>query len=849
MQVWRFGRFELQPAQRRLLAGGRPLDIGARALDLLTALVERAGALVAKDELLDRVWADAVVEEANLHVQVSALRKLLGRDAIATVPGRGYQFVLPLEPGSAAPPASTTPPSAADAGLPPLLGRDDDLARVAQALARSGFVTVTGAGGSGKTLLARHLAARHGAVDGTPAAWVDLVELDAPAAVLPAMAAALGVHGPPRDTAALAKALATERRLLVLDNAEHLLETVGALAETLRAQAPGITLLVTSQAPLRRRGETVHALAGLSVPSAPCAAEEALRHAAVALFVAHARQADRRFRFGDAQVADVVAICASLGGSALGVQLAAALLGQMSLADLRERLARRTTGPDAAAVDPAANVLRSALSWSHDLLSPAARRVFRRLAVAQGPLPLALVLALASDGDASDADDEAADALADLVERSLVQCEPDPEAPPDAPPRYRLLEAPRALALERLHEAGERGEALARLARALAPLGDALHAVDWSGREEPGRDAALRARQPVAADIVAAFEATLALPAAEGAVTSARLAELLVRAVLARPAAERLRWAQALRERADAAGLPPRLRGRALDASAGLIRHSDLAARKAVLLRAAAAWREAGDTLGEYRALARGAEAAALGGQHDEAAALLARVRALYDPAWPPGRRRWRWFAEGVVAVSAGDQPRAVQAWRQQLELVQGWQGDRAQALHSLANAEQIDGDAAAALPRLLEGVAIARHIRSPALLHGFMLPNLVAAHLALGDLAAARHAAAEGWPHARVQDAEAWWADHLALLAAREARPRTAARLLGLADAGYARLKDGRQALEQQSADAAEAAARAALGDAAFEALRAEGRDPAAEAALGPVALDAADGPPPLTA
>ncbi|MBX3638210.1 MAG: helix-turn-helix transcriptional regulator, partial [Rubrivivax sp.] len=562
-QVWRFGRFELQPAQRRLLADGRPLELGARALDLLATLVERAGALVSKDELLDRVWAGAVVEEANLHVQVSALRKLLGRDAIATVPGRGYQFVLPLATGSAAP-AATTPP-AADAGLPPLLGRDEDLVRVAQALARGGFVTVTGAGGSGKTLLARHLVARHGTLDGSPAAWVDLVELDAAPAVVPAVAAALQVHGPPRDAAALAQALAAERRLLVLDNAEHLLDTVGELVDALRAQARGLALLVTSQAPLHRRGEVVHALAGLPVPALPCTADEALRHAAVALFVAHARQADRRFRFGDAQVADVVAVCASLGGSALGVQLAAALLGQMTLAELRERLAGRATGPDAAAVDPASNVLRSALSWSHDLLSPAARRVFRRLAVVQGPLPLALVLATASDG--GDADDETADALADLVERSLVQCEPAPDAPPDASPRYRLLEAPRALALEQLHEAGERGEALARLACALAPLGDALHEVDWGGREEPGRDAALRARQPVAADIVAAFEVALALPGAEGAATAARLAELLVRVVLARPAAERLRWAQALRERADAAGLPLDLRARALDAA------------------------------------------------------------------------------------------------------------------------------------------------------------------------------------------------------------------------------------------------------------------------------------------
>jgi len=276
--IWRFGRFELLPDQRALRADGVLRDIGARALDLLIALVQRAGTLVSKHDLLDLVWPDAAVEEANLHVQVFALRKLLGREAIATVPGRGYQFVLPVGPGSGpgpfrgpgttSPLADTAlPPSAA--ALAPLLGRDDDLARVAQALAhpaRDSFVTVTGAGGSGKTLLARHLTARFGTVGGVAPVWVDLIELTAPATVVPAVAAAAGVYGPPRSAAALAQALAEAQLWLVLDYAEHLLDAVGDLVDALRREAPGVTLLVTSQAPLRRAGEVVHMLAGLSVP-------------------------------------------------------------------------------------------------------------------------------------------------------------------------------------------------------------------------------------------------------------------------------------------------------------------------------------------------------------------------------------------------------------------------------------------------------------------------------------------------------------------------------------------------------------------------------------------------------
>src|SRR4051794_22109312 len=93
---YRFGPFELQPDKRRLLKGGAAISLRPRAFDLLVALVDRAGHLVTKDELLDQVWPNVVVEEAALHVQVSSLRKVIGSDAIITVSGRGYQFTLPV---------------------------------------------------------------------------------------------------------------------------------------------------------------------------------------------------------------------------------------------------------------------------------------------------------------------------------------------------------------------------------------------------------------------------------------------------------------------------------------------------------------------------------------------------------------------------------------------------------------------------------------------------------------------------------------------------------------------------------------------------------------------------------
>src|SRR5689334_16490553 len=107
--AWRFGRFELRPQERRLLLDGQPLELGARAFDVLEVLVEQRERIVPRNELLDRVWPGLVVEDNNLTVQIGTLRKLLGGAAIATVPGRGYRFTMTLDGGGA--PAAARPPA------------------------------------------------------------------------------------------------------------------------------------------------------------------------------------------------------------------------------------------------------------------------------------------------------------------------------------------------------------------------------------------------------------------------------------------------------------------------------------------------------------------------------------------------------------------------------------------------------------------------------------------------------------------------------------------------------------------------------------------------------------------
>jgi hypothetical protein len=162
--------------------------------------------------------------------------------------------------------------------------------------------------------------------------------------------------------------------------------------------------------------------------------------------------------------------------------------------------------------------------------------------------------------------------------------------------------------------------------------------------------------------------------------------------------------------------------------------------------------------------------------------------------------------------------------------------------LTSLADAELTVGLVDAAEQHLREAAEVAVRRGHVADRWTFILANLTAARLMQGDLAGARASAAEGWPHARRLDADAWWADHVALLAAREGRVRTAALLLGLADAAYARIKDGRHQLEDRHAQEAAVAARTALGDASFDSLRRAGGTAEHEARIHQAALAETD-------
>lgn len=467
--AYRFGHFRLLPARRQLLAGDLPVKLGSRAFDLLQVLVERRDRTVGKHELMQLVWPSLVVEENNLQVHIVALRKLLGHPAIATVPGRGYRFTLPVSVDGD---EATAPATAGPAAAPTLFGRDDDLRTLNRLLDDHAVVTVAGAGGIGKTRLAQGVAADRLSREPDGVWWVELAPLSDPALVPGAVARALGLalENAPDALPAVLAALRGRSALIVLDNAEHLLDGVAAFIGALRQGAAGVRLLVTSQEVLRTSDEQVFRPGPLALPVDDDLAA-AQTSGAVALFVARAQAADPRFRLDDSNRAAVVDICRRLDGIPLAIELAAARVPLLGVAGLRARLDERfhvlTAG--ARAVLRRHQTLRAALEWSHALLSDGERVVFRRLGVFAGGFTIEAAQALAED-DMIDGWD-VLEQLGGLVDKSLVV------ADDGNVPRYRLLETSRLYALERLAEAGETDPWLRRHAGDCMALAEAQDAA------------------------------------------------------------------------------------------------------------------------------------------------------------------------------------------------------------------------------------------------------------------------------------------------------------------------------------------------------------------------------------
>ncbi len=785
--TYRFGAIEVRPWQRALLVHDAPVPLGGRAFDLLVALIERAGRLVTKAELLDAVWGRVIVEEGNLHVHVSALRKLLGAELITTIPGRGYRFAPAVGAAGAAPGA--TPPRT-DAGdrASALLGRDTDLAALAPLLDAHRLVTLAGPGGIGKTRLARAVLAERQGRHADGVAQVELAALTDPALIPGAIAAALQLPlGTSRDTlAALAAATRSLRMLVLLDNAEHLVDGVAAVASTLLAGATSLRLLVTSQVPLKLDGEQVYRLGGLSVPDSAMGAERALESGAIALFDQRVRAADRHFRLTDANVGHAVNICRQLDGIALAIELAAARCPLLGLAMVAQRLDERFSLLRAGSrtAPTRQQTLQAAMDWSHALLTPEQQMALRRLGVFAGGFTLGLARQVLSHAGIDEW--AAIDLLADLVDRSLVSVEGGDS------PRYRLLETGRAYALAKLAEAGETEAIRARHAKALQTLFEQVHEDCWQIPE---------------AEFVARYEAELDnLRAAldwslqhdpQAAIALAGASARLWRGLSLHP--------EALRRCAEVAALvgnstPPALAGRLWEGLAQLSGEISSAESRAAAQRAVQCFEQVDDRRGVYLALAH--LAFSYRTDTPEARAAFARMQALEDPRWPAAVRLMGAKVEGGLASHAASVDAARRANQRRLALATTIGSDRDifAALGNLADVALIGGDAPEAVR--LGRALLARLGRRHRVTRAIALGNLLLALLALDEVAAAREVATEFVELARQLDFMyvSVTADALALLAALEQRLAAAAQLLAYGDAAYAHDRQHREPNEARA-------------------------------------------------
>ncbi|HET8631856.1 MAG TPA: AAA family ATPase, partial [Thermomicrobiales bacterium] len=338
----------------------------------------------------------------------------------------------------------------------PLLGREDELAALADELARPDvrLVTLVGPGGVGKTRLALAVAEAQAAACPDGVAFVALGPVADPELVLPTAARALGLGERPGQPLVerLEEYLADRRMLLVLDNFEHLLPAAPLLADLLAA-CPGLTLLITSRAELRLRWEHIFPVPPLALPDAgrEPAPDGLASYAAVRLFVARARAARPDFALTADNVATVAAICRRLDGLPLALELAAARLRVLGPAALLARLGDGLALLAGGARDLPARqrTLRDTLAWSHDLLAPAEQALFARLGVFVGGWTAAAAGAVC--GAAADPPLSVLEGLDALVANSLLRL----EAVVDGEPRFGMLETIRAYALERLEESGE----------------------------------------------------------------------------------------------------------------------------------------------------------------------------------------------------------------------------------------------------------------------------------------------------------------------------------------------------------------------------------------------------------
>ena len=467
--TYEFGDFTLDPAQGCLLRAGQQIRLRPKVFETLKYLVEHAGRLIAKQELMEAVWPDAYVTDDSLVQCTLELRRALddrGQLILKTVPRRGYLFAAPVaekvSPNSGglssdsrflgSSPLAPRRPRDLPVARTSLVGRERQVWDAAELLQRSDvrLLSLTGAGGSGKTRLG--LAVAEAVAETFPggAKFVALASITNYELVTNVVAEALGIQHVANRT--VAESIREHLRdsgafLLILDNFEHVLSASTFVANLLEACA-NLKVLVTTRECLRIYGEQEY-------PVTPLAQDSA-----VELFVQRATAVRPGFSLCERNESLIREICSRLDGLPLAIELAAARIKVVQPEAMLERLQSPLLFLTSGAVDlpQRQRTLRNTIDWSYSLLTEPEQKLFRRLAVFIGGCTAEAAEAVCNTNQ--DLGFDSFEGLTSLVDKNLLQI----SERPGIEPRFYLLETIREYALERLETSGERHLACKALA-------------------------------------------------------------------------------------------------------------------------------------------------------------------------------------------------------------------------------------------------------------------------------------------------------------------------------------------------------------------------------------------------
>jgi DNA-binding winged helix-turn-helix (wHTH) protein/predicted ATPase len=429
-----FAPFRLLMKQQRLFRGNEPVPLGSRAFEVLRVLIENAGNIVGKHELIARVWPNLVVEECNLRTQILALRKALSTGPasasfISTVPRRGYRFTMPLSLANSEPETDIPArPRTLPLPLITLIGRSAEHHQLAKRLNTHRLVTIVGPAGVGKSALALAGANSHSDAYPDGCFRIDLVDSDAPD-IACMIAATLGVEAGQYEPASrLGQRLSGHRVLLLIDNLDHRHSQASRTIAEIQQWAAHVHVLVTSREPLYLNNESVLRIAPLQVPvpGSVHTVTDAMKWPAIQYFTERA-QASCGFAVTTRNLPDVIALCHLLDGLPLALQMVAAKTVAFDIRTLIDQL--RTNNNFLVLSVPGSDQTPGSLAstYEHQLstLDSAQLNLLQQLSLIDGAFTLERLRAI-NTGDAFDGM-TMEQLFAGLVSQSLVIVEPHAE--------------------------------------------------------------------------------------------------------------------------------------------------------------------------------------------------------------------------------------------------------------------------------------------------------------------------------------------------------------------------------------------------------------------------------------